>query len=81
MTVSDALVTNGYANKDFIYSLFDNFYGRDGMPYGCKVAFYNSGILENLTMGTARVYTAIILAIPCVIAVFGAVLIIRRKNR
>ena len=81
MTVSDALVTNGYSNKDFIYSLFDYLYGAQNMPYGCQSILYESSILENLTMSTANLYTAIVLAVPTVIAICGAVVVIRRKNR
>ena len=81
ISVSDALVTNGYSNTDFMYSLFDNFYGHGAMPYGCDVIKIDTSILENLTMGTAKIYTALILAVPVAIAVFGAVTVIRRKNR
>ena len=81
MTVSDALVTNGYSNKDFMYSLFDHLYGAENMPYGCKSVLYDSSVLENLTMSTANLYTAIVLAVPTAIAIVGAVVIIRRKNR
>ena len=81
ISVSDALITNGYANTDFLYSLFDNFYGQNGMPYGCDVMKSDTSILENLTMGTARVYTAIILALPVAVAVVGAVVVNKRKNR
>ena len=42
---------------------------------------YRSLILENLTMGRAKLYTAIILAIPVALAALGAITIIRRKNR
>jgi hypothetical protein len=51
------------------------------MPYGCRSVIYNEQILENLTMGEARTYTAFILAIPVIIAIVGAVILIRRKNR
>lgn len=81
MTVSDALVTNGYSNKDFIYSLLDYLYGAENMPYGCQSVLYDSTVLENLTMSTANLYTAIVLAVPTAIALVGAVVIIRRKNR
>ena len=81
LAVSDSLVTNGYSNKDFIYAVFDEFYGAEGMPYGCKTVVYSSQTLENLTMGTARLYTAIVMAIPAAIAITGAVIIVRRKNR
>lgn len=79
--VADSLTSNNYSNKDFLYALFENFYGADGMPYGCKSVFYDSQILENLTMGTAGVYTAIIMFIPVAIAAVGAVVLIKRKNR
>lgn len=81
LTAYDAMITNGYANKNFLYSLFDVFYEKGNMPYGCKSILYDTGTLENLTMGTARLYTALLLLIPAAIATVGAVLIIRRKNR
>lgn len=81
ISVSDALITNGYANSDFLYALIDDFYGRDGMPYGCDIVRANTSILENLTMGTARIYTVLIFAVPTAILVTGAVILVRRKNR
>ena len=51
------------------------------MPYGCKPVIYSSSTLENLTMGMARLYTAITLAIPLAIAAVGTVVIVRRRNR
>lgn len=81
ISVSDALITNGYANSDFLYSLFDNFYGQDGMPYGCDVMKGDNSTLENLTMGTARLYTVLILALPTIVSVAGVVVVTRRKNR
>ena len=80
-SVSDALVTNGYSNKDFLYSLFENLFGKKGMPYGCSVVRADTSILENLTMGTARIYTALILAVPAALAIIGAVVVVKRKNR
>lgn len=81
LTATDAMVTNGYGNKDFVYSLFEVLYGVGDMPYGTNSIVYDSGVLENLTMGTAKTITAILLAIPMVLAVVGAVVLIRRKNR
>jgi hypothetical protein len=75
------MVTNGYGNKGFVYSLFEVLYGVGDMPYGTNSIVYDSGVLENLTMGTAKTITAILLAIPMVLAVVGAVVLIRRKNR
>lgn len=81
VSVSDSLVTNGYSNKDFLYSLFENLFEKKGMPYGCNVVRTNTSLLENLTMGTARIYTALILAVPAALAVIGAVVVVKRKNR
>ena len=81
ISVADALITNGYANKEFLFASFEYLFGAKGMPYGCRAVLYDTQTLENLTMGTARLYTAIILAIPTAIAVVGSVIIIRRKNR
>ena len=81
LTATDAMVTNGYANKDFVYSLLDVFYGMGDMPYGTSSIVYDTGILENLTMRTARIYTAILMALPIALGAFGAVMLIRRKNR
>jgi hypothetical protein len=82
LCAQDMLMTDGYANRNFIYSLFENLFGRENMPYGCKTTlFYTNGTLENLTMQSARIYTAIIMTIPAALAIVGAVIVIRRKNR
>ena len=80
-TVSDALVTNGYSNKEFVFAAFEELYGAKGIPYGCEPVLYESTTLENLTMGTARIYTALILAVPAALAVTCGVITVRRKNR
>lgn len=81
LTSTDAMVTNGYCNKNFVYSIFGELYGEGIMPYGCTSITFNDTMLENLTMRAARIYTAIFIAIPIIIAVLGAVVLIRRKNR
>ena len=81
LAVSDSLTSDGYSNKDFIYSLLDEFFGADNLPYGCKPVLYDTQMLENLTMGTARLYTALIMLIPAAVAAAGAIVITRRKRR
>ena len=81
LTNSDVLITNNYSNKDFVYSVFEELFDSPSSPYGCKNVVYNTAILENLTMGTARIYTAILIAIPVIIAAAGAVIVIRRRRR
>lgn len=81
LAVSDSLIAREYSNKDFTYALLDEFFGAENMPYGCKAVVYDTQTLENLTMGTAKLYTAIILLIPVSIGVVGTVRLVRRKNR
>ena len=75
------LNTDGYANKDMIYALFDSFFGSQTPPYGAAVLTVGSSTLEHLTMREARLYTALLLALPVALAICGAVLTLRRKNR
>ena len=56
------------------------------LRYGClpieeKTVLYNTNTLENLTMGTAKAYLAVAMLLPISVAVCGAVVLIRRKNR
>ncbi|MBO7304079.1 MAG: Gldg family protein [Clostridia bacterium] len=81
IAVSDAIVTTGYSNRDFMYAIFEYLYGAKGMPYGSNVAVYDAETLENLKMGTAKIYTAIIMAIPATITLVGVAVITKRKNR
>ena len=81
LTSTDALVANGYSNRVFIYSLLESvFLAKGNMPYGCNTVYYNTEVLENLTMGKARLYTALIMTVPTALAVTGAVIVTRRKN-
>lgn len=81
LTVSSALVTNGYSNRDFVFAVFDELFGLEGLPYGTESVVYDSGTLENLTMSTANLYTFIAFLVPMGIAILGVVIIVRRKNR
>ena len=78
---TEAMVTNGYSNKDFLYSLFDVSFEKGEMPYGCNSIIFDTGILENLTMEAKRWYSVLLLAIPAALAAWGLVVTIRRKNR
>ena len=82
LAATDMITTGGYANRNFIYSVFEHTYGMTQLPYGCNTTvFYTNGMLENFTMGKARLYTAFILAVPVIIALTGAIVVIKRKNR
>ena len=81
ITATDAFVSEGYSNKDFLYATFEVLFDANPAPYGCNQILYDTQILENFTMGRARAYTAIILAIPAALALTGLIIIVRRKNR
>ena len=81
ITSTDAFLSTRYSNKDFLYATFEELFGSHASPRGCNQILYRTKILENLTMGTARIYTALILAIPTALAVVGVITITRRKNR
>ena len=81
LTADDVIVTEGYSNKDFVFSVFAEIFGSHTPPYGTNSIVSSTGRLEGLTMGVANVYTTIAMLIPTAIAIFGAVLIIKRKNR
>ncbi len=81
LTATSALVTNEYANGDFLRSVFETLYDRSPLVYGSSIISFETPILEGLTMQTAGIYTAIIMAIPVALAVVGAVVLTRRKNR
>jgi hypothetical protein len=81
ITAADAFQSEAYSNKDFIYSTLEVLFDSNPTPRGCKQVIYTDGILENLTMGKAKLYTAIIFIVPVALAVVGVITIRRRKNR
>lgn len=81
MATTAALVTNGYANKDFLYSVLEYVYKCELLPYGSSLISFRATRLEGLTMGTANVYTVALLALPVIVAICGTVILVRRKNR
>ena len=81
ITATDAFISESYSNKDFLFSVLEVLFGANPAPYGCSQMLYDTQMLENLTMGNARIYTALILAIPFTLAVVGTVILVKRKNR
>jgi hypothetical protein len=75
------LIDNGYSNKEFVYSLFEECFGSLNSVYGAKSVMFDAGIVENLTQRESIIYTVALLLIPTIIAITGAVMIVRRKNR
>ena len=81
ITATDAFISDSYSNKDFLYATLEVLFDSNIAPHGCNQILYDNQLLENLTMGNARLYTAIILAVPVCLAIVGTVIIVRRKNR
>jgi hypothetical protein len=81
LTASDALISNSYLNREFLYSLCEEAFGAENLPYGCNSVTYVSDRLTNLTMKIAKLYTALLLTVPALVAAAGVVIIVRRKNR
>lgn len=81
LAASDALVSREYSNKDFLYALFETYFESGQAPYGCNDVLYDTSTLENLTMRSAKIYTAIIMAIPAALAIVGTVIIVKRRQR
>lgn len=82
LTATDAMTSNTYSNRIFVYGLIETLYDEQAqLPYGCRVVNLSMDMLENLTARAARIYTAIIFAIPAALAVIGFVLLRRRRNR
>jgi hypothetical protein len=81
LTAADALVSEGYSNGDYLYALFSVYFDSTAAPIGCRAVTYGAPILEGFTMQRARLYTAIVIAIPLLIMALGAFVIIKRKNR
>ena len=77
----DIMISEGYSNKGFLYSLLEEVYGANNAIYGTKSVVYDSGALENLTQTGSTVYTVVLLAIPFALAIVGAIVVIRRKRR
>ena len=80
LTASEAVISDLYANRNFTYALFETVFGASTAPYGCKTVPYSTDRLD-VTMGTARLYTLLVMSIPAVLAVVGVVINKRRKNR
>lgn len=81
ITATDAFISDSYSNKDFLFATLDVLFDSNPAPYGCNQLLYDTQMLENLTMGKARLYTGLILLIPAVLAIVGTVIIVKRKNR
>ena len=77
----DTMETDGYGNKEFLFSLLRETTGASA-PIGCGVIQINTYPLEDMTRGTANVYLAIFAgAIPLAVALTGFFVLRRRTHK
>ncbi len=77
----DSMETDGYGNKEFLFSLFRETMGAVS-PIGCGVVQINTYPLEDMTRGTANVYLAVFAgAIPLAVALTGFFVLRRRSHK
>ncbi len=78
---NDALNSASYTNRDILLSALEAASGMPA-PVGCRVLAVGNELLEDLTMGTARLYAWLLIAIlPLAVVAVGAAVMIRRKTR
>lgn len=77
----DTMETDGYGNKEFIFSLLEKTADAK-TPIGCGVVLINTYPLEDMTRGTANVYLAVFAGVlPLAVAVTGVFVLRRRARR
>ncbi len=81
LTAEDALTTNEYGNRDFIYFMLEEM-GGVSMPTGGTLLLFDEVAIEDLTMWEARLFTILVaVAAPIAVVGAGAVILIKRRNR
>ena len=82
LSSSGAMNVDGYSNKDFLYSAFEELFDSSAALYGIKgITMYTDTALHGFTMKNARTYTALIMILPAALAVGAGVIVVKRKNR
>lgn len=77
----DTMETDGYGNKEFLFSLLTETTGTVP-PTGCGVVLLNTYPLEDMTRGTANVFLAVLAgAVPLAVAVTGFFVLRRRSAK
>ena len=78
---NDVMDSSGYKNRDVVLASLETATGIPA-PVGCSVLPFDNTRLENLTMGTARIYAILTAAvIPLAVAAVGAAVLLRRRRR
>lgn len=78
---NDLLNSASYTNRDILLASLEDASGMPA-PVGCRSLAVGSELLEDLTMGTARIYAWLLIAVlPLAVAAVGVTVIVRRKTR
>lgn len=81
LAAQNAITTNEYGNKDFVFLVFRHLSGAS-VPLGSSYLLFSSTGIEDLTMWEARIWTILFAGIlPVGVAVTGVICIRRRRNR
>lgn len=81
LTASDALDTDEYGNRDFFFACLSIF-GGAGTPLGATMLAFEDTALHDLTMRSARLWTALLcVVLPGAVAAGGVVYLRRRRRR
>lgn len=77
----DTMETDGYSNKEFLFSLLKETTGA-ASPIGCGVIQINTYPLEDMTRGTANVYLVVLAGVvPLAVALTGFFVLRRRSHK
>ena len=80
MTGTDGLLTNTYSNREFFFGVLEHVFENDSsLPYGASMILTDTGLLENLTQGTIRLYTVLV-ALPAVALLVTGIVVLRRRR-
>ncbi len=78
---NDVLNSATYANRDVLLSALELATGGKG-PVGCRILSIDNSRLEDLTMGTARLYAVLLtLALPLSVTAVGVAVRLRRRTK
>ena len=78
---NDVMNSAIYANRDVVLASMEAASGNPA-PVGCRVLSIDNSRLEDLTMGTARLYTLLVaVAVPLAVSAVGVFVVVRRKIR
>ncbi len=81
LLANDVMNSGTYINRDVVLATLEDASGMT-VPVGCKLMPIENNRIEDLTMGTARLYAVLLsVVLPLVIGTAGVVVVLRRKRK